>query len=110
MAKQGYYWIPQVDMTLNGQQYYEALVMGRPEFDMKKHLIRFRLSRYFPVGSILHFLKDNTEYVIKCRLKRPGLWYEAKRVDGGSIVPEDIERFTSKKPVYRCGFFHEKNK
>lgn len=99
----GYYWIPPVDTTLNGMQYHNANVIGRPVLDYKRQVMVFRLDRYFPVGSIFYFAFNNIEYHITCRLKKPGLWYEATRVDGERLGCQDIERFTPGRYVRRKG-------
>lgn len=107
MAKKGYYWIKPVDMTLNGMKYYQAQVVGNIEFHRSEGRIVFRLTRYFPVGSIFHFMHTKENYVITKRLKVPGLVYEAKREDDGPLLPGDYSRFTSGRNVYRTGFLHE---
>ena len=91
----GYYWIPQTDETLNGRSYYVAKIVGDITFDTKRKRIVFQADRYFPVGSVFHFTHNCFNYIITCRLRKPGLWFEARREDSGPICPEDIERFES---------------
>lgn len=105
MAK-GYYWIPQSDDTLNGRQYYTASIKGDIQFDLKRKRIIFQSDRYFPVGSVFHFTHNCFNYVITCRLRKPGLWFEARREDSGRIGPDDIERFESGRFIHRDGFMH----
>lgn len=107
MAKKGYYWIKPVDNTLNAIQYYQAKVIGNIEFHRGEGRIVFRLTRYFPVGSIFHFMHTCENYVITKRLKKPGLVFEARREDSGPLSPGDYSRFTSGRNVYRTGFMHE---
>lgn len=102
----GYYWIPQTDETLNGRSHYVAKVVGDITFDTKRKRIVFQLTRYFPVGSVFHFTHNCFKYVITCRLRKPGLWFEARREDSGSICPEDIERFESGRFIRRDGYMH----
>lgn len=98
-----YYWIPPTDHTLNAAEHYQASVKGNTVFDFKRNKIVFELSQYFPVGSIFHFMHNEVDYVITCRLRKPGLIYEAKRFDGKDINSEDIDRFNSGRFVYRDG-------
>lgn len=105
--KKGYYWIPQTDMTLNSQQFYKASVIGDIIFDWKRGVVVFELDRFFPVGSVFHFMHNEVEYKITCRLRKPGLHYEAKREDGCKINASDIERFNSGRYIYRTGFKYE---
>jgi len=77
----GYYWIPQTDETLNGRSYYVAKIVGDITFDTKRKRIVFQADRYFPVGSVFHFTHNCFNYIITCRLRKPGLWYEARRED-----------------------------
>lgn len=102
----GYYWIPQTDDTLNGRIYYTASIKGDVLFDLSKKRITFEIDRYFPVGSIFHFTHNCFNYVIKKRLRKPGLWYEAEREDGCGITPDDVERFDSGRFIHRTGFVH----
>lgn len=107
MAK-GYYWIPQTDFTLNAMQFYQASVFGDIKFDFKKNEITFKLDKFFPVGSIFHFVGNCGEYVITCRLKKPGLHYVAKRTDDCPINHNDIAAFNSGRCVRRTGFADNK--
>lgn len=100
----GYYWIPQTDETLNGISYYVAKVVGDITFDTKRKRIVFQADRYFPVGSVFHFTHNCFNYIITCRLRKPGLWFEARREDLGPICPEDIERFESGRFIHRDGY------
>lgn len=102
----GYYWIPQTDETLNGRSYYVAKIVGDITFDTKRKRIVFQADRYFPVGSVFHFTHNCFNYIITCRLRKPGLWFEARREDSGSICPEDIERFESGRFIHRDGYMH----
>ncbi len=106
--KKGYYWIPPTDNTLNGIDYYTAKVIGDIYFDMKHKKIIFQSDRYFPVGSVFHFTHNCFNYVITCRLRKPGLWFEAKREDGCQIDPDDIDRFNSGRFIHRDEYKHEK--
>lgn len=103
MAK-GYYWIPQTDETLNGISYHVTKVVGDIVFDTKRKRIVFQTTRYFPVGSVFHFTHNCFKYVITCRLRKPGLWYEARREDCGPIGPDDVERFESGRFIHRNGY------
>ena len=102
----GYYWIPQTDETLNGRSYYVAKIVGDIVFDTKRKRIVFQADRYFPVGSVFHFTHNCFNYIITCRLRKPGLWFEARREDSGPICPEDIERFESGRFIHRDGYMH----
>ncbi len=102
----GYYWIPQTDETLNGRSYYVAKIVGDITFDTKRKRIVFQADRYFPVGSVFHFTHNCFNYIITCRLRKPGLWFEARREDSGPIRPEDIERFESGRFIHRDGYMH----
>lgn len=102
----GYYWIPQTDETLNGRSYYVAKIVGDITFDTKRKRIVFQADRYFPVGSVFHFTHNCFNYIITCRLRKPGLWFEARREDSGPICPEDIERFESGRFIHRDGYMH----
>ena len=94
-------------MTLNGMKYYQAQIVGNIEFRRSEGRIVFRLTRYFPVGSIFHFIHTKENYVITKRLKVPGLVYEARREDCLPLNVGDISRFTSGRYVYRTGYLHE---
>jgi hypothetical protein len=100
----GYYWIPQTDETLNSRSYYVAKIVGDITFDTKRKRIVFQTTRYFPVGSVFHFTHNCFKYVITCRLRKPGLWYEARREDCGPIGPDDVERFESGRFIHRNGY------
>lgn len=104
--KRGYYPIPPVDMSLNSQQFYQASVIGDIKFDWKKSSIEFQIDKYFPVGSIFHFIHNTVDYIITCRINRPGLYYRARRKDGCKLDSKDIERFNSGRFLYRNGFIH----
>ena len=105
--KKGYYWIPQTDETLNGLQFYSANIVGDITYDLKRRRIVFQIDRYFPVGSVFHFTHNQFNYVITCRLPKPGLWYEARREDSESIGPDDIQRLESGRFVHRDGFMKD---
>lgn len=106
--KKGYYWIKPVDTTENGRLNFGAKVKGDVSFDTVKRRIIFSLDRYFPVGSVFHFMHTKENYIITKRLKKVGLWYEAKREDDACIGGDDISRFTSGKMAYRDGFVYSK--
>lgn len=107
MSKKGYYWIPPTDYTLNGQEYYNAKIIGDVKYDFKKNRIQFALDKFFPVGSIFHFAGNCFNYIITRRLKMWGTKYEVRREDDCNIGPDDIERFESGRTVHRDGFMHE---
>lgn len=102
--KKGYYWIPRTDFTWNAMQFYKSWIIGDIGFDMKCGEIHFRLSYYFPVGSIFHFTGNKKKYVIKERKRTYGLQYIAKRMDGCPLTKEDIDLFTSGHSVVRDGY------
>lgn len=108
MAKKGYYWIPPVDNTLNALDFFEARVKGDVKFDFKRDLIYVEMDRYFPTGSLFHFIGNCTEYYIKSRELKPGLCYVVKRTDGCPISLDDVSVFESGRPARRTGFAHEK--
>lgn len=108
MAKKGYYWIPPVDNTLNALDFFEARVKGDVKFDFKKDLIYVEMDRYFPAGSLFHFVGNCTEYYIKSRELKPSLCYVVKRTDGCPISLDDVSVFESGRPARRTGFAHEK--
>lgn len=106
MAKKGYYWIPPVDNTLNGLQYFQAKVVGDIKFDFRRNLIHVQLDRYFPVGSLFHFYGNCSEYYIKARERKPGLYFIAMRTDGCPLTAEDVDVFNSGRAVKRTGYVY----
>lgn len=104
--KKGYYWIKPVDNSINGEANYGAYIKGDIFFDIKRRRIVFSLDRFFPVGSIFHFIHTEDNYIITKRLRKPGLWYEARREDDAVIGKDDMSRFTSGRMIYRDGFAH----
>lgn len=102
--KKAYYSIPIAEHTLNNQQFYQASVIGDIKFNWKKDSVEFQLDKYFPVGSVFHFMHNTIDYIITCRINRPGLYYRAKRKDGCKLDLKDIERFNSNRFLYRNGF------
>lgn len=101
-----YYWIPQVDHTINGKQHYRSQVLDAT-LDKKGNII-IKTDFYFPVGSIFHYICGDVDYVIKSQDKDTyETVYAVRRCDGQESTLDDVFMLKTKKWIYRDGFEYE---